>query len=213
MLRIFGLLTPSPAVSPEPASTPASTPGDQESAAPPAASAAEPEPAVPLAGPSQDLAPAPRPGTPRLFMHSNYVAAVRASDGAILSHGVAAMPGEVIELYGTGFEPDAPAETAPDPEALPGAGNVTLSIGGIPADIRFAGRVGPKLFQIDATVPAGLPGGDHPVVASFAGMHTNCGALLKVAGTSEAMADSQGRYTGFLRRALEANAAAKAARS
>ena len=44
-----------------------------------------------------------QPTVPRLFVQSKYVAAVRASDGAILSRGVAAQPGEVIELDGTGF--------------------------------------------------------------------------------------------------------------
>jgi uncharacterized protein (TIGR03437 family) len=208
MLRIFGLLTPSPAVSPEPVSTPASA-GIQDSAPVSTASPVEPEPvAAPLA-PSEKAAATPRASGPRLFVQSNYVAAVRAADGSILSHGVAAAPSEVIELYGTGFDLESSPKDGANSQASAEDATITVSIGGIPAQVEFAGRVGPRLFQIDVTVPAGLSGGDHPVVACLGGMRTNCGALLRVAKKSDPSPDAEGRYGRFLRRALKADPAAQ----
>jgi uncharacterized protein (TIGR03437 family) len=145
---------------------------------------------------------------PRLFVQSNYVAAVRASDGTILSRGVAARPTEAIELYGTGFGPSTSSADGEVDSA--GAGStsnaVTVSIGGIRADVRFAGRVGPGLYQINVVVPADLPSGDHPVIVSIAEMSTPCEALLKVARPSEVSLNPEGRYSCFARKAMEETA-------
>lgn len=142
---------------------------------------------------------------PRLFVQSNYVAAVRASDGTILSRGVAARPAEVIELYGSGFGPiTSPMDGGVDSAGAYSTNNpVTVSIGGIRADVRSAGRVGPCLYQINVVVPADLPSGDHPVIVSIAEMSTQCEALLKVAKPSEVSSNPEGRYSCFARKAME----------
>ena len=145
------------------------------------------------------------PFIPRLFVQSNYVAAVRASDGSILSRGVAVLPGEVIELYGMGFGPTtSPMDGGVDSADAYSTNNpVTVSIGGIRADVRSAGRVGPGLYQINVVVPADLPGGDHPVIVSIAEMSTQCEALLKVAKPSEVSPSPEGRYSCFVRKVME----------
>ena len=52
-----------------------------------------------------------QPMLPGLFAVSNFAQAVRVSDGTVVT-GVAVKPGDVLELYGTGFGPTA---TAVDP--------------------------------------------------------------------------------------------------
>jgi uncharacterized protein (TIGR03437 family) len=202
MLRIFGLLTQPPAGSPEQADTPA--PADNGAGPVPATN---PDEMVPLAKPAEIVAAVTKkrpPRGPRLFAHSNYVAAVRASDGVVLSHGVASMPADVIELYATGFGPGASTDAdGNSPAANPNSGQVSVSIGGLPADVRFAGRVGPGLYQIDVTVPAGLASGDHAVIASLAGMTTKNGALLKIAKAPETSSPNPGIYSCFVQRAME----------
>jgi uncharacterized protein (TIGR03437 family) len=142
---------------------------------------------------------------PRLVVQSKYVVAVRASDGTVLSRGVAAMPADVIELYGTGFgSTTASVNAGVDSTGECSTGKeVTVSIGGAPADVRFAGRVGPGLYQINVTVPADLPGGDHSVVASVAGMGTQANALLKIAKAADRSPEPAGRYSCFVRIAME----------
>jgi len=230
MLRIFGLLAQGPVASRE-ADTSVTADSDRDSASVPAvnpsetaavaqavegAPVAEPVETAP-AGNADEMAVMDTPAVtarrtaaklrasgPRLFVQSNYVAAVRASDGAILSHGVAAMPADVIELYGTGFA----STPSIDAEAGFTAAQATVRIGGAPADVRFAGPVGPGLYQIDVTVPAGLPTGDHPVIVSMGGMSTDGGALLKIAQTPDSWPQVEGRYSGFLRKAMDGTSAA-----
>lgn len=111
---------------------------------------------------------------------SRYAAAVHA-DGVLAApedlFGVGvparpASPGDVIQLYGTGFGPtnpptpagivlSAPAELA-DPAAL------KIRIGDVEASVQWAGLIGAGLYQFNVVVPALNPG-DHLIVADIAG--------------------------------------------
>jgi uncharacterized protein (TIGR03437 family) len=130
---------------------------------------------------------------PGLFALSNYVRAVRPSDGAIINGTGAAESGytvvaaakadDILELFGTGFGPTTPSA---DPSqvftsAYPTTNPVTVTIGGVLANVGFAGLVGPALYQINITVPAGLASGDQPIAATVAGYSTQSTALLKIA--------------------------------
>lgn len=122
-----------------------------------------------------------QPVLPGLFAVSNYAQAVRVSDGAVFT-GVAVKPGDVLELYGTGFGPTA---TTVDPGlvfsgAYPTTNPVTVTIGGIVANVSFAGLVGPGLYQLNVLVPPGLAKGDQAVVASVAGLNTQAGVSVKI---------------------------------
>jgi uncharacterized protein (TIGR03437 family) len=130
---------------------------------------------------------------PGLFVLSNYVRAVRASDGAIINGTgnaesgyttvATATAGDVIELYGTGFGPTTPSVAAGlvFTGAYPTSNPVTVSVGGIPAVVSFAGLSGPGLCQINLTVPAGLTAGDNAIIAKVGGYSTQSTALLKIA--------------------------------
>jgi uncharacterized protein (TIGR03437 family) len=125
---------------------------------------------------------------PAFFASQNYVAAVR-SDGVIVT-GVestaggttpAAKPGDVLQLYGTGFGATDPAVAAGlvFEGAYPLANNATVTIGGMPAAVSFQGLVAAGLYQFNVTVPA-LADGDHEVRAQVAGLSTQEDVLLKV---------------------------------
>jgi uncharacterized protein (TIGR03437 family) len=117
---------------------------------------------------------------PSFFVAQNYVAAVR-SDGVLVTAAQPARPGDVLQLYGTGFGPTQPAVAAglvfqgsyPLP-AMP-----AISIGGVPAQVSYAGMVAAGLYQFNVTVPS-LASGDHAVVAELSGSRTQSGVLLRV---------------------------------
>ena len=56
---------------------------------------------------------------------------------------------------------------------------MTVTIGGAPAVVSFAGLVGAGLYQINVTVPS-LANGTYPVVGQVAGVNTQSGVTLKV---------------------------------
>jgi uncharacterized protein (TIGR03437 family) len=134
---------------------------------------------------------------PGLSVLSGYVCAVRVADGAIINGTGAAETGStitaavgqgaVISLYGSGFGPtNSPVATGQVfTGAYPTSNPVTVTIGGTPADVTFAGLVGPGLYQINVTVPASLADGDHAVIASVGGVSSQSGARLKVAAAAK----------------------------
>lgn len=90
-----------------------------------------------------------------------------------------ARPGEVIVLYGTGFGATDPP--APSDRVFSGAlllvDQVTITIGGVQADVQFAGMSGPGLCQFNVVVPD-LPEGDQPVTATIGGLQTQAGVFV-----------------------------------
>jgi uncharacterized protein (TIGR03437 family) len=87
-----------------------------------------------------------------------------------------ALQGETIILYGTGFGPSEPAVPAgiASEKAVPLANRVTAQVGGIDAQVAFAGLaqgfVG--LDQINVIIPDTAPDGDLPVVLTVGGKTT-----------------------------------------
>lgn len=91
-----------------------------------------------------------------------------------------ARPGDVIEMWGTGFGPTNPARPAGRViESAPLANEVRVRIGGVEVTPQFAGLTGAGLYQINVPVPE-LPAGDHAVVATVNGVETQAGAFLTV---------------------------------
>jgi uncharacterized protein (TIGR03437 family) len=129
--------------------------------------------------------------SPALFMLDpqgrKYVAAVR-SDGAFLGPSnlfsgalatVPAHPGDVILLYGTGFGPTSPATPIGTTFSTANltASPVTVTIGGVPATVQFAGLVAPGEYQFNVVVPS-VPAGDNLVVLTVGGSSSQPNAYL-----------------------------------
>ncbi|MDQ2901680.1 MAG: hypothetical protein M3Y07_18065 [Acidobacteriota bacterium] len=85
-----------------------------------------------------------------------------------------ASPGEVVIFYGTGFgptNPQIPPGQATDQLAKITTAPFTITIGGAPATVSFAGLIPPyaALYQFNVQVPATAASGDQPVVALIGG--------------------------------------------
>jgi uncharacterized protein (TIGR03437 family) len=119
---------------------------------------------------------------PGLFMQNYYALAVRYSDGAILNGSVAVTAGDLIELYGTGFGPTngTPAAGLVFTGAYQTTNSVTVTIGGISANVLWAGLAATGLYQINVVVPSGLTAGDNAIVASVNGYSSQSDALIKI---------------------------------
>jgi len=112
-------------------------------------------------------------------------AAAEHANGALIGPGPlqpAAM-GEVIELYGTGLGPTSPpipASQAAFPPAILAA-PVNVTIGGVAAQVQWAGLIAPGLYQVNVQVPSGAAG-DQPLTVSIAGFQSASGVYLAVGG-------------------------------
>ena len=100
-----------------------------------------------------------------------------------------AKPGESIVLYANGFGPTSPP---PVSGSITQSGTLsplpTVTIGGLPAAVAFAGLISPGLFQLNVVIPATVPSGDNPVIATVDGTPTTPAALIAVQGSGPAPA-------------------------
>jgi uncharacterized protein (TIGR03437 family) len=81
--------------------------------------------------------------------------AILNEDSSVNGPANAAARGSVIQIFGTGIVPEQ--------------GSVTVRIGGLPAEILFAGQAQDLIagvIQVNARIPEGLPAGDAAVVLS-----------------------------------------------
>lgn len=94
-----------------------------------------------------------------------------------------AVPGEVILLFGTGFEPTTPA--VPAGQIVNGAAPLTdatqlqITIGGAAATVQFAGIVAAGEYQFNVVIPP-LADGDQAIMATIAGSPTQSGLSISV---------------------------------
>jgi uncharacterized protein (TIGR03437 family) len=114
-------------------------------------------------------------------LHSDYGLVGRAN----LLAGVAttpAGPGETVDLFGTGFGDTAPAIPAGEVvlQPAPAANRVSVSIGGVEAQVQWAGLSAAGVWQIKVTIPGNLPDGDAQVVATVAGVSTQDDVFLTI---------------------------------
>ncbi len=98
---------------------------------------------------------------------------------------VAAQPGDVIILWGTGFgptNPPAPSGVQLPASAFPTANPVTVSIGSAAATV-YGAALAPGfagLYQVAIQIPAPLADGDYPVVATVGGQASPGTAMISV---------------------------------
>ena len=91
-----------------------------------------------------------------------------------------AKAGEIIELYGVGFG-NVPGGIVAGSATQTGSLNTGLScwVSGLNAQAVGA-LVSPGLYQINLTLPKGVPSGDNPVVCIYSFYPTFPGALIAV---------------------------------
>ena len=135
-----------------------------------------------------------RPASPSLFMFDpqgrKYLAAVHP-DGTFAGpeslFGNAATtrpvaPGDVVLLFGTGFGLTEPFVSSG--KVFSGAADlkeaVRVLVGGIQADVIFAGLSSAGLNQLNVRVPESVPLGDAEVIAETQGHATQEGAFLRI---------------------------------
>jgi uncharacterized protein (TIGR03437 family) len=116
-------------------------------------------------------------------------AAAYNQDGSLNSAANPAKPGSVIALFATGegqTNPrgvDGELGVAPLPQPI---AKVGVTIGGKPAEVRFAGGASGQvagLMQVNAVVPSGIPAGSAaPVILSIGNVSSQAGVTIAVAG-------------------------------
>ncbi len=127
--------------------------------------------------------------TPSFFVLQGgpYIAATHAN-GSLLGPttlypgaSTPAKPGETIVLYGNGFGPTAnPVAVGSAIQSGSLAQLPSVTIGGTPAAVQFAGLVSAGLYQFNVVVPANAPDGDLPVQATANGQSTQSGTSIAV---------------------------------
>lgn len=130
---------------------------------------------------------------PAFFLWNNtYAVATRQDFSLAAKNGtfpgttsVAARPGDVIILWGTGFGPTTPAAPvgAQVPvSAFPTASAVTVTVGNLSATV-YGAALAPgfaALFQVAIQIPSSLADGDYPVVATVGGSSSPATTMISV---------------------------------
>jgi uncharacterized protein (TIGR03437 family) len=140
--------------------------------------------------------------TPSFFVGAGTIAAQDAVTGAQILASNPAHSGEILALYANGLGPvtNAPASGAP----APGGANLAsttaqpvVMIGGQQAQVGFSGLAPgfPGLYQINATVPAGLTGNQNVTVSI--GGQTSPVVVLPCQGKVEMSYSQQSRNVLF----------------
>ena len=92
-----------------------------------------------------------------------------------------AKPGETIVLFANGF---GPTSTPVVSGAVTQGGTLSplpaITIGGAPATVSFAGLTEVGEFQFNVVVPSATADGDQPVKATYGGLSTQSGTLIRV---------------------------------
>jgi uncharacterized protein (TIGR03437 family) len=90
-------------------------------------------------------------------------------------------PGETLVLFGVGFGPTSPPVLAGRVfyGAAATTNRVSITIGGVNANVAFSGITEAGLYQINVTIP-NAPSGDQPLLAVVNGVQTPAGPVVTV---------------------------------
>ncbi len=92
-----------------------------------------------------------------------------------------ARPGETIVLYGFGFGlPATPLVDGSSSQSGSLSGVPVVQIGGVQATVKFAGVIGPGLYQLNVVVPSTASGGDTSLTCSYNGATVPVGDLITI---------------------------------
>jgi uncharacterized protein (TIGR03118 family) len=124
-----------------------------------------------------------------LFNSDKYIAATHSDNRSLVgpttlipNATTPAKPGETIVLYANGLggtnPPVSNGQIVTAPLALAATPRVTFN--DIPADVQYAGLTASGLYQLNVTVPNGLPDGDASVIVQVNAMMSPAGAFITV---------------------------------
>jgi len=94
--------------------------------------------------------------------------------------------GDVVTAYGVGWGATTPSEPIgtldPVASTLP-AGSYSLTLGGVSVDVAYIGLSpgSAGLYQVNFTVPAGIPAGNQPLVLTVQDVMSEAKAYIAVA--------------------------------
>lgn len=92
-----------------------------------------------------------------------------------------AQPGEQIIVYGNGFgSTSVPVVAGSETQSGSLPGTVQVQVGGVNAQLVYAGLAGPGLYQFNILLPSSLPNGEVPISISYAGQSTQAGTVIAV---------------------------------
>lgn len=124
------------------------------------------------------------PGSQAVATRQDFSLAVK--DGTFSIATMAAKPGEVIILWGTGFGPTNPAAPTgvqvPSDRTYWSTAPPAVQINDVPATV-YGAALAPGfagLYQVAIQVPASLADGDWPVVASIGGAQSSNATVLSI---------------------------------
>ena len=136
------------------------------------------------------------PMSPSFFVFGSgpYVIATHSSDFSIVGPAslypnlsTPAKPGETILVYANGFGPtSAPIVNGSSVQSGELSPYPVITVGGIAANMTFAGLVAPGEFQFNVVLPLNLPSGDLPIVATYNGSQASPDLLITIQGSSPA---------------------------
>lgn len=96
--------------------------------------------------------------------------------------GRPAKAGDYLQFYATGFGPTAEAypagEVLTKAYAIEDLTKVSVTVGGVRAEVQYAGLIAPGLYQVNIRVPEGIGEGFLPVVASVGGQAAQSRVVL-----------------------------------
>ena len=137
--------------------------------------------------PAAQYSPAffPWPNNQAVATHQDFSYAIKNGTFATLPT-VAAKPGDVIVLWGTGFGATNPAYllgyVTPSDQTYSTSATPTLTIDNVPVTVYGAALASgfAGLYQVAIQVPSSLGNGDWPVLANIGGMQSPTGIVLTV---------------------------------
>jgi uncharacterized protein (TIGR03437 family) len=92
-----------------------------------------------------------------------------------------AKPGEVVVLYANGFGPTStPVTSGSETQSGSLSPLPVIKIGGVAANVQFAGLVAPGQYQFNVAIPASLSDGDQTIAATYSGQTTQAGTLITI---------------------------------
>ena len=127
--------------------------------------------------------------SPSFFVFpKSYVAAVHFPDGSLigpetlyLGFSTPAKPGETVILFANGFGvTSAPVVSGLDTQSGTLPALPVIKVGGVKAEVTFAGLVATGEYQFNVVLPASLTNGDQAIITTYGGQSTQSGALITI---------------------------------